>query len=141
MAVASTYVSLFFTVVLLVTTAYFIMGGIPLLTLSHDTPLDGRFIRRFFEIYYSCALVGAIGAMISYAAWGRPVFALGAAGIACVVLFLRSNILPAMARLGSSIQASDPGAIAGFRRVHSAALLANLVQLLLVVWGILNISV
>ena len=46
----STYIALFFTVVLLVTTAYFIMGGIPLLILAHDTPLDGRFVRRFFEI-------------------------------------------------------------------------------------------
>lgn len=44
--------ALFFTVVLLVTTAYFLMGGLPLLVLQHDTPLDGRFIRRFFDIYY-----------------------------------------------------------------------------------------
>lgn len=138
---ATTYISFFFTVVLLVTTAYFIMGGIPLLTLSHDTPLDGRFSRRFFEIYYTCALVGAVGATLSYAAWGRPVFALGTAAIAGVVVLLRCNILPAMARLGSSIQSSDPGAIARFRRVHTAALLANLVQLLLVVWGVLQIAV
>jgi len=138
---ASTYISLFFTVVLLVTTAYFIMGGIPLLVLAHDTPLDGRFIRRFFEIYYSSALVGALGATGSYALWGKPLFALGAATIASVVIALRRNIIPAMERLSSSIQASDPGAITGFRRVHAAALLVNLLQLVIIVWGVLQISV
>ena len=35
--------ALFFTVVLLVMTTYFIMGSIPLLVLKHDTPLDARF--------------------------------------------------------------------------------------------------
>ena len=137
----STYIALFFTVVLLVTTAYFIMGGIPLLILAHDTPLDGRFVRRFFEIYYAAALTGALGAMLSYAFWGRPVFAVGAAGIALAVLLLRRVILAAMVRLGASIEAQDPGAIAGFRRVHALALCINLLQLVLIVWGVLHISV
>ena len=136
---ASTYIALFFTVVLLVTTTYFIMGGIPLLILAHDTPLDGHFVRRFFEIYYSAALIGALGAMISYAAWGRPLFAAGAATIAVAVLTLRRIILAAMARLSASIQADDPGAIASFRKVHAAALLINLLQLVLIVWGVLQI--
>ena len=34
--------ALVFTVALLVTTAYFIMGSIPLLILKHDTPVDFR---------------------------------------------------------------------------------------------------
>lgn len=138
---ASTYLALFFTVVLLVTTAYFIMGGIPLLILNHDTPLDGRFIRRFFEIYYSAALIGALGAAGSYALWGKPLFAMSALAIATVVLLLRRTILPAMVRLGAQIQASDPAAISGFRKVHAIALLINLIQLIVVVWGVLQISV
>jgi hypothetical protein len=137
--VITTYISLFFTVVLLVTTAYFIMGGIPLLILAHDTPLDGRFVRRFFEIYYSAALVGALGAMASYAMWGRPIFAAGAAAIATAVLALRRIILSNMARLSASIQADDPGAIVSFRKVHAAALLINLLQLVLIVWGVLQL--
>ena len=137
----STYIALFFTVVLLVTTAYFIMGGIPLLILAHDTPLDGRFVRRFFEIYYSAVLLGSAGATLSYAFWGRPLFAAGAAGIALAVLLLRRVILSAMTRLSSSIQAQDPGAVAGFRKVHALALCINLMQLVLIVWGVLNISV
>lgn len=136
-----TYLSLFFTVVLLVTTAYFIMGGIPLLILAHDTPLDGRFVRRFFEIYYSAALVGAIGATLSYAFWGRVFFSLGSGLIAAAVLILRRIIISTMNRLSSSIQAADPGAIARFRKVHAAALLINSVQLLVIVWGVLQISV
>ena len=49
------YASFFFTVALLVTTAYFLMGGLPLLTLKHDTPLDARFVRGFFNVYYRAA--------------------------------------------------------------------------------------
>lgn len=138
---ASAFISLFFTVVLLVTTAYFIMGGLPLLVLAHDTPLDGRFIRRFFEIYYSAALIGTLGAAVSYALWGRPWFALGAAAMAFVVIMVRRLIIPAMERLGSQIQTSDSQAIAGFRKVHAVALLVNLGQLILVVWGVLQIRV
>lgn len=137
----STYLSLFFTVVLLVTTAYFIMGGLPLLILAHDTPLDARFVRRYFEIYYAAALVGAIGSAASYALWGKLLFALGNLGVALTVLLLRQTILPAMARLGSRIQASEPAAIAGFRKVHAIALLVNLCQLVLLVWGVLQITV
>ena len=137
----STYASLFFTVVLLVTTAYFIMGGIPLLILAHDTPLDGRFIRRFFEIYYSAALFAAVAAAASYALWGKASFALGCAAIACVVMMLRKIILPAMERLGSQIQTCDPGAISGFRKIHAMALLLNTLQLVVLVWGVIQISV
>jgi len=138
---ASAYLSLFFTVVLLVTTAYFILGGIPLLVLAHDTPVDGRFVRRFFEVYYSAALVGSLGSTASYALWGKPWLAIGSAAIASVVLFLRRIILPAMERLSARIQLSDTGAISGFRKVHATALLINLVQLVLVVWGVLQINV
>ena len=44
--------ALFFTVTLLVTTAYFILGSIPLLILKHDTPRDARFVRGFFNTCY-----------------------------------------------------------------------------------------
>lgn len=137
---ASAYLSIFFTVVLLVTTAYFILGGLPLLVLAHDTPVDGRFVRRFFEVYYSAALVGSLGSTASYALWGKPSLAIGSAAIASVVLFLRRIILPAMERLSARIQLSDDGAISAFRKVHGAALLINLIQLVLVVWGVLQIS-
>src|SRR6185436_2956148 len=74
--------ALFFTVALLVTTTYFILGSIPLLVLKHDTPLDARFIRAFFNIYYRAALVTASATSISYALAGRPALATGAALLA-----------------------------------------------------------
>ena len=62
---------------LLVTKAYFLMGGLPLLVLAHDTPMDGKFIRRFFEVDYTVTLVAAAGATAGYAWWGHPLFAAG----------------------------------------------------------------
>ena len=67
------YAALFFTVLLLVTTAYFLMGGLPLLILKHDTPVDAGFIRGFFDVYYKAAFFAASGACLSYALWGRPI--------------------------------------------------------------------
>ena len=137
---SAAYFALFFTVVLLVTTAYFLMGGLPLLILQHDTPLDGRFIHRFFEVYVKFAVFGAVGACLSYALWGRAGFALGAAGIGALVLFLRRRVLPAMERLGARIQSMDGSAIPAFRKLHSSVLLLNLVQLVALVWGVTQVS-
>jgi hypothetical protein len=134
------YAALFFTVVLLVTTAYFLMGGLPLLILQHDTPLDGKFIRRFFDIYYKAAILAALGAAISYALWGRVLFAAGTAAVAVLAVLLRRRILPAMERLGAQIQTSDTGAVQNFRKLHFGALLVNLIQLITLVWGVTQIS-
>lgn len=129
-----------FTVALLVTTAYFLMGGLPLLILKHDASLDARFIRGFFNAYYRAAFWTALGPCISYALWERYAFALGTAAIAAVTMLLRRHFLRAMHRLGERIEASEPAAIASFRRVHAAALSVNLVQLVVVVWGIVQLS-
>lgn len=129
-----------FTVALLVTTAYFLLGGLPLLVLRHDVPLDARFIRSFFHVYYRAAFWTSLGACISYALWGRHAYAAGAAGIAVLTLLLRRHLLAAMARLGERIAASDDAAIRHFRQVHGAALAINLAQLVLVVWGLLQLS-
>jgi hypothetical protein len=134
------YVALFFTVVLLVTTAYFLMGGLPLLILTHDTPVDQRFIQRFFDIYYRAVIFAAVGAAVSYALWGRVLFAVGAAAIATIAVLLRRRILPAMEHIAAQIQANDTSAIRSFRKVHSAALLVNLTQLVTLVWGVTKLS-
>jgi hypothetical protein len=39
--------SLFFTVAMLIVTAYFFLGSVPLLVLKHDNPVDASFIRSF----------------------------------------------------------------------------------------------
>jgi hypothetical protein len=133
------YIALFFTVVLLVTTAYFLMGGLPLLILAHDTPMDGRFVRRFFEIYYAAALFGASGAALGYVLWNKAVPAAGVGCIALLVLWLKRFVLSAMLRLSVSIEAKEPGSIADFRKMHATALLINLAQLVLIVLGLLQL--
>jgi len=134
------YPAFFFTVVLLVTTAYFLLGGLPLLVLKHDIPLDARFIRSFFNLYYKAAFWASLGAAISFGLWGRMVLALGATALAGVAVLLRRQLVPAMQQLGSEIEANAEGAIQRFRKVHGTALLVNLGQLALVVWGTVQLS-
>ena len=81
--------ALCFTVVLLVTTAYFVMGSVPLLVLKHDTALDSRFVRSFFSTYYLAAMLTAAATAVSYAIAGRPAFATGAVGLAILAAALR----------------------------------------------------
>ena len=69
---AAMFAALFFTVALLVTTAYFIMGSIPLLVLKHDTPLDARFVRGFFNLYYVAAFITASATAVSFASKVEP---------------------------------------------------------------------
>lgn len=139
MAVAI-YPALFFTVALLVTTAYFLLGGLPLLVLDHDTPLDARFVRGFFNVYYKAAMATATGAALSYALWGRFGFAAGALGLLALAVLLRRRLLAVMAQLGERIQAADAAAVRAFRQVHGLALGANLAQLVLIVWAVLQLS-
>jgi hypothetical protein len=134
------YAALFFTVALLVITAYFLMGGLPLLVLAHDTPLDARFIRAFFNIYYRSALFAGAGAAASYALCGRPGFAAGGAAIALLAVALRGRLIPAMEQAAALIQTSELGAIPRFRRIHLIALLTNLVQLVAIVCGLIRLS-
>ncbi len=134
------YPAFFFTVVLLVTTAYFLLGGLPLLVLQHEVPLDARFVRSFFNVYYKAAFWAAAGASVSYALWGRFAFAAGAAALAALAWFLRRQLVPAMQQLATQIETNADGAIRRFRRVHGAALLVNLVQLVVLVWGTIQLS-
>lgn len=101
---AALFAALFFTVALLVTTAYFIMGSIPLLVLKHDTPLDARFVRGFFNLYYNTAFVTASATAVSFACAGRPGIAAGAAALAAMAVVLRRKVMPKMDALGSQIQ-------------------------------------
>lgn len=134
------YGAFFFTVALLVTTAYFLLGGIPLLVLKHDMALDARFIRAFFNLYYRAAFWTSLGACSSYALWGRFAFAAGAAAMAAMAVLLRHRLVPAMQSLGERIAESDARAIRSFRQVHAAALLVNLAQLVVLVWGLIELS-
>ena len=85
------YASFFFTVALLVTTAYFLMGGLPLLTLKHDTPLHARFVRGFFDVYYRAAFWASLG-RLSAMRFG-----------AGIPLLSASRSMPASSRCSASI--------------------------------------
>jgi hypothetical protein len=125
--------SLFFTVAMLIVTAYFFLGSVPLLVLKHDNPVDASFIRSFYNTYYRIAFVVASGTMLSYVFSGRIVFATGAAAIAALTLALRATFLPRMDALGNQIQANDAVAIPVFRKIHKTAIAINLFQLVVIV--------
>ena len=128
--------ALVFTVILLVITAYFLMGSVPLLVLKHDTPLDARFVRGFFNTYYVAATVAAGATGLSYAFASRFLFAAGAAGLVVMTVVLRRAVMHRMDTLRADLQADAASAIAAFRRTHVAAILANLAQLALIVWSL-----
>ena len=132
--------ALIFTVALLVVTAYFLMGSLPLLILKHDTPLDSRFIRGFYDTYYLAATFTAGATAVSYALAARPVLATGAAGLALLAHALRRKFIPKMDALREQIQASVESAVTQFRRMHLTAILVNLVQLVLVVASLITLS-
>ena len=56
-----------FTVAMLCVSVYFLLGSMPLLILKHDTPVDGNFIRSFFNLYYRMAAFVDGAATLTYA--------------------------------------------------------------------------
>lgn len=137
---AALIAALIFTVALLVTTAYFLMGSVPLLILKHDTPMDARFVRGFFNTYYLAAMFTASATAVSYALEGRLAVAAGAAALALLAALLRRQVIPKMDSLRARIQVGETAAIAWFRRIHAAAILVNLAQLVLIVWSLIAAS-
>jgi hypothetical protein len=137
---AALIAALFFTVALLVTHGYFLLGSLPLLVLEHDIPMDARFVRGFLDTYYLAAMVTAGATALSCAFAGMPVFSAGAAALALVAFVLRRTVVPGMESLGARIQARETSAITSFRRLHLMAIAANLAQIVLVVWGLIAFS-
>jgi len=137
---AALFAPLFFTMALLLAHGYFLMGSVPLLILKYDVPMDARFVRGLYNIYYRAAGFIAVATAVSYGYAGRPVFAAGAAALAILALILCRIVLPKMDSLRGQIQASDRAAIAAFRRIHVVSILVNLAQLTLIVWALIDFS-
>jgi hypothetical protein len=131
--------ALVFTVLLFFTTAYFVLGSIPLLVLKHDTPVDARFVRGFFDTYYKLAVFAAGGTAICFAFADRFAFAAGAAALAVLALVLRRQIIPKMDALGAGIQADAIESIPGFRKTHLTAIAINIAQLAAIVWALIGL--
>lgn len=122
--------ALFFTVALMAITAYFLLGSVPLLTLKHDNPIDGPFVRSFYITYFKMAFVVALATAVSYGLAGRPVFAVGATAIAALTWWVRFHFVPRMDQLSADIQAQGPDKVPDFHVIHKKAILINTTQLM-----------
>ena len=130
--------ALFSTIPLLMCMLYFFMGSLPLLVLKHDTPMDSRFIRGFFNTYYIGVVCTATVPTISYALVGHLAFSAGMAAIAALALFLRKVVLSHMDGLRIRIESGDATAATDFRHVHIAGMVVNFIQLVVLVWGLFH---
>lgn len=133
-------VALISTVLLLVWMGFFMMGSLPLLVLKHDTPVDSRFIRGLFKVYYVAIMAtGAVGALSS-ALGGRPAIALGLGGVASMGFAGRHWFIARMDVVRSTMTADDASAIRRFRQLHIAGMVANVVLLAAFCVGMTRIS-
>lgn len=82
----------------------------------------------------------ASAAAVSYALAGRLGVAAGAVGLALLAVILRRKVIPKMDSLRAEMQVSETSAIPAFRRMHVAAILANLAQLVIIVWSLIAVS-
>jgi hypothetical protein len=137
---AALIAALFFTVALLVTHAYFLLGSVPLLVLTHETPMDARFVRGFFNLYYRAATFTAGATALSLALAGRSALAAGAGALALLAVLLRRKVIPVMDTLRAELQLVAPDAVPRFRRMHVAAIALNLAQLVIIVWVLIAAS-
>jgi len=133
-------VALISTVLLLVWMGFFMMGSLPLLILKHDTPVDSRFIRGLFKVYYVAIMAtGTVGALSSVLA-GRPAIALGLGGVAGMGFAGRRWFISWMDRVRSTMTPDDAPAIRRFRQLHIAGMIANVVLLAAFCVGMTRIS-
>ena len=115
-------------------------GQLAPLVLQHDTPLDGRFIRGLFNVYYrAVTITGACGAL-GFTLAGRPLFAAVLCGMAALGLVGRQWFIPRMDALRNVITAENATAIRGFRRLHIQGMLINFVMLISFCYGMTRTS-
>lgn len=128
------------TIPLLMCMGYFFMGSLPLLVLKHDTPMDSRFIRGFFNTYYIAVVCTATVATISYALVGHLAFSAGMGAITALALFLRKAVLSHMDGLRIRIESGDATAATDFRHIHIAGMAINFVQLAALIWVLFHFA-
>ena len=117
-------------VLLLVWMGFFMLGSLPLMVLKHDTPLDARFIRGLFDVYYKAVMVAAAAGTLAHALAGRPATSAALALVGTIAFASRSLILSRMDRLRMTMSATDSEGIRRFRRLHVLGMVLNAVQLL-----------
>ena len=127
-------------VVLLVWMGFFMMGSLPLLVLKHDTPLDSRFIRGLFNLYYVAILATGIVGAASAAIAGRASAALGLGFVAAIGFAGRHWFIARMDLVRSTMTADDSLAIRKFRRLHIVGMLLNVLLLAAFCVGLTRVS-
>jgi hypothetical protein len=133
-------VALISAVVLLVWMGFFMMGSLPLLILKHDTPVDSRFIRGLFNVYYLAIMATATVGALSSAIAGRAAIALALSCVAGIGFAGRYWFVPRMDMVRSTITADHSYAIRQFRRLHIAGMLLNVVLLAAFCFGLTRVS-
>ena len=123
-------------VILLVWMGFFMLGSLPLMILKHDTPLDARFIRGLFDVYYKAVMVVAAAGTLAHALAQRPVTTVAMAVIGVVAFWSRRVILSRMDRLRMTMTATDTAGIRQFRKLHVMGMSLNVVQLLTICFGL-----
>jgi hypothetical protein len=117
-------------VLLLVWMGFFMLGSLPLLVLKHDTPLDARFIRGLFDVYYKAVMIAAAAGALTHALAQRQITAVALVVIGAIALGSRRAILTRMDRLASTMTATDRAGIRQFRKLHVTGMVLNFAQLL-----------
>jgi hypothetical protein len=127
-------------IVLLFAMGAFMLASPPLLILKHDTPVDGRFIRGVFNVYYVGVIAIAAVAATGCAYIGQGAVAIAMAGLAVFVLAIRCWVLSNMDELRGAIARGEAMAVPRFRRMHIAGMILNVVQLGTVAWGMTRLA-
>ena len=128
------------TVLLLVWMGFFMMGSLPLLVLKHDTPLDSRFIRGLFNVYYlAVMLTGARRPSAMPGPASPPLPSAWPASPALAFALRRWLLIPRMDLLRDMIPASD-SAIFRFRRLHIVGMMLNVAELATLAWALTRLG-
>jgi hypothetical protein len=128
------------TVALLIWMGFFMMGSLPLLILKHDTPLDARFIRGLFNLYYLALMITATIGALCYALAGQFMIAVALAGVAAWGLAGRHWFVGGMDAVRTGMTPDDAAAIRRFRRLHVAGMVLNVAMLGGLCFGMTRVS-
>ncbi len=116
------------------------MGSLPLLILKHDSPLDSRFIRGLFNVYYLAIMVTAAVGALFYALSERSSIALALVCVAGLGFAARDWFVSRMDTLRSTMTADDRAAIRKFRQLHVGGMLLNVVLLGAFAFGMTRVT-
>jgi hypothetical protein len=122
-------VALVFTVLLLMSLGFSVLGAAPLLILKHDVAMDSRVVRQVFHYCYRIVTVVALVAAVAYASVGRLPLAAGIGCIAALAIGMHHWLLTRMDALRATMHDGDSAALAQFRKLHITGIALNAVQL------------